>query len=51
MTRKNVEFHEAASLEFEAAFKWYLERSAPVASRFAGELGRAISEISEFPQR
>jgi plasmid stabilization system protein ParE len=51
MTRKKVEFHEAASLEFEAAFEWYLERSAPVASRFAGELGHAISEISESPQR
>jgi plasmid stabilization system protein ParE len=51
MISKKVEFHEAASLEFEAAFEWYLERSEPVASRFADELNRAVSEISESPQR
>ncbi len=51
MTSKKVEFHEAASLEFEAAFEWYLERSEPVASRFADELNRAVSQISESPQR
>ena len=27
MASKQVEFHEAASLEFEAAFAWYFERS------------------------
>src|SRR5258707_10798083 len=28
MANKEVEFHEAASEEFEAAFDWYWERSA-----------------------
>jgi toxin ParE1/3/4 len=51
MARKKVEFHEAASLEFEAAFDWYMERSEPAASRFAAELGQAIANIAEAPDR
>jgi toxin ParE1/3/4 len=51
MANKEVEFHEAASEEFEAVFDWYLERSAGAAARFASELGRAISSIAEAPQR
>jgi plasmid stabilization system protein ParE len=51
MANKEVEFHEAASEEFEAAFDWYLERSPGAAARFASELGRAISSIAEAPQR
>ncbi len=51
MANKEVEFHEAASLEFEAAFDWYLERSAPAAARFASELNRAIGSIADAPQR
>jgi hypothetical protein len=43
MTSKAVEFHEEASLEYAAAFEWYFDRSEPVASRFAGELERAIT--------
>ncbi len=51
MTSKAVEFHEEASLEYAAAFEWYFERSELVASRFAGELNRAIALIAEAPQR
>ena len=51
MANKKVEFHEAASLELEAAFDWYLERSEPAASRFVAELSRAISKIGESPNR
>ncbi len=51
MANKEVEFHEAASEEFEAAFDWYLERSAGAAARFASELGRAITSIAEAPHR
>jgi plasmid stabilization system protein ParE len=51
MANKEVEFHEAANEEFEAAFDWYLERSAGAAARFARELGRAVASIAEVPQR
>ena len=51
MGGKAVEFHEAAALEYEAAFDWYLQRSEPAASRFALELDRAIALIAESPQR
>jgi len=51
MPNKEVEFHEAASKEFEAAFDWYLERSAGAAARFANEMGRAIASIVKAPQR
>ena len=51
MANKEVEFHEAASEEFEAAFDWYLERSVGAAARFASELSHAISSIAEAPQR
>jgi toxin ParE1/3/4 len=51
MASKEVEFHEEASLEYEAAFEWYLERSEAAAARFAGELSRAVAKIAEAPQR
>lgn len=51
MANKEVEFREAASQEFEAAFDWYLERSAGAAARFAREVNRAIGSIAEAPQR
>ena len=51
MASKEVEFHESATLEYEAAFDWYLERSERVALRFADELSRAIASIAEAPQR
>ncbi len=51
MASKAIEFHAEASLEFEAAFEWYLERSESVASRFAAEIDRAIQAIADAPQR
>src|SRR5258708_39379721 len=51
MANKEVEFHEAASEEFAAAFDWYWERSAGAAARFAGEMSRAVASIAEAPQR
>lgn len=51
MANKEVEFHEAASEEFGAAFDWYLERSPGTAARFARELSRAIASIAETPHR
>jgi toxin ParE1/3/4 len=51
MGSKAVEFHEAASLEFEAAFAWYFERSERAALRFARKVERAVTLISEAPER
>jgi toxin ParE1/3/4 len=51
MGSKKVEFHEAASLEFEAAFAWYFERSERAALRFAREVERAVTLVSEAPDR
>ena len=51
MGGKAVEFHEAAALEYEAAFDWYLQRSEPAASMFALELERAIALIAGSPRR
>jgi len=51
MVSKEVEFHEAASLEYEAAFDWYLLRSEPAAVKFSDEVARAIAKIAESPRR
>jgi plasmid stabilization system protein ParE len=51
MGSQEVEFHEAASLEFEAAFAWYLERSERAALRFALEVERAGTSIAHAPER
>jgi toxin ParE1/3/4 len=51
MANKKVEFHEAASLELEAAFDWYLARSESAAGRFVEELDRAVTRIAEAPHR
>jgi toxin ParE1/3/4 len=51
MASREVEFHEAASPEYEAAFEWYFERSEQAALRFALELNRAVALILEAPQR
>ncbi len=51
MESKPVEFHEAASLEFEAAFAWYFERSERAALRFAREVERAVASIADAPER
>ena len=51
MGSKEVEFHEAASLEYEAAFAWYFERSERAALRFAREVESAVASIAEAPER
>jgi plasmid stabilization system protein ParE len=51
MANKKVEFHEAASLELDSAFDWYLERSESAAARFLVELNAAISNVAEAPHR
>jgi plasmid stabilization system protein ParE len=51
MARRQLEFHEDAYNEFEAAFDWYLARSGLVAARFAREVERAIDAIAEAPER
>jgi plasmid stabilization system protein ParE len=51
MASKPVEFHEAASLEFEAAFLWYFERSERAALHFARSVEEAVSSIAEAPDR
>jgi plasmid stabilization system protein ParE len=51
MANRKVEFHEAASLELEAAFTWYLERSETAATKFLTDLDTAIAKIAETPRR
>jgi plasmid stabilization system protein ParE len=51
MTNREVEFHEAASLELDAAFDWYLERSETAAPRFLTDLNSAIANIAKAPHR
>jgi plasmid stabilization system protein ParE len=51
MAAKSVEFLDAASSEYEAAFDWYFTRSEASASNFAGELAQAVSMIAEAPHR
>jgi toxin ParE1/3/4 len=46
-----VRFHEEASAEYEAAFKWYFLRSEFAASRFVEEVNRAIRQVAEAPKR
>lgn len=51
MPSKPVRFHEEASSEYDAAFDWYLERSADAASDFDAGLDRALTDIASAPQR
>jgi toxin ParE1/3/4 len=51
MASREVEFHQDASLEYEAAFEWYFERSEQAALRFALELDHGVALIAEAPQR
>jgi toxin ParE1/3/4 len=46
-----VRSHEDAIVEYEAAFDWYFLRSEVVASRFAEEVNRAVTIISDAPKR
>jgi plasmid stabilization system protein ParE len=51
MANKKVKFHEAASLELEAAFDWYLDRSESAAARFLANLNNAVAKIAVAPHR
>ena len=46
-----VEFHDEASVEYDAAFDWYLERSADAALKFDAEVNRAVAQIAHAPKR
>jgi len=49
--RAAVDLHDEASAEYDAAFDWYLERSADAALNFDAEVEHAINEISKAPKR
>ena len=51
MASKKVEFHEEASLEYEAAVEWYRERNFLAASRFVDAISRGMDLIVEAPHR
>jgi len=50
MPSSRIELHEAAAAEYDAAFDWYLGRSAGVARRFSDEVDRALRQIIKSPQ-
>jgi toxin ParE1/3/4 len=49
MGSKQVEFHEQALAEAQAAYEWYAARSPTAAEAFMTELDEAIDQIQEFP--
>ena len=51
MPTRQVVFHDEAGAEYDAAFDWYLERSADAALDFDAEVNRALADISSAPQR
>lgn len=51
MVKKVIEFHADAGAEYDAAFDWYLERSADAAIAFSDEVGSALNQIARSPQR
>jgi plasmid stabilization system protein ParE len=51
MASKQIEFHEDAAAEYEAAFDWYFERSQLAAQKFSIELSHAVESVAENPQR
>jgi toxin ParE1/3/4 len=51
MPIRSVEFHEAAATDYDIAFEWYLQRSPDAALRFTAEVERALTQISDAPQR
>lgn len=48
MGSKQIEFHEDAAAEYEAAVDWYFERSQLAAQKFAVELNHAIESIAKI---
>jgi toxin ParE1/3/4 len=51
MVSKKVVFHEEASLEYDGAVEWYLERSDLTASKFVDAISRGMDMIVEAPHR
>jgi len=49
MTFKQVELHEEALAEAQAAYDWYLVRNTAAAEGFIAELDQAIEQIGAFP--
>jgi plasmid stabilization system protein ParE len=48
---ESIEFHHEATAEYDAAFDWYLDRSADAAIEFDAEVDRALAQISAAPRR
>ena len=46
-----AEFHDEAAVEYDAAFDWYLERSADAALRFDAEVERALTLVVQSTSR
>ena len=46
-----IEIHPEAAAEVQAAYAWYQQHNPSVAAAFLAEVDRAISQISEFPDR
>ena len=51
MRTERVDFHREASIEYDAAFEWYLAHSPDAALRFDAEVDRALEQIIGAPQR
>jgi len=51
MPASTARLHDEASIEYDAAFDWYLQRSEEAARDFDAEVDRAIQLIIESPQR
>ena len=49
MRVEELEIHDEAAAEYDAAFEWYLERSSESAIRFDQEVHRALSQIVSAP--
>ena len=48
---ESIEFHHEATAEYDAAFDWYLARSADAAIEFDSEVDRALAQIIAAPRR
>jgi plasmid stabilization system protein ParE len=51
MPASTARLHDEASIEYDAAFDWYLQRSEESAISFDVEVNRAIQLIIESPRR
>ena len=50
MPSKEVEFHEEALADAQAAYDWYATRNAAAAEGFIGELDHAMEQVGMFPE-